>query len=198
MELILDGESYGEELNLEELPGKIQEYIDKMNLEGRLVKNAYINGKSASGLVKNPEAIKDVAKEQEVERIELVSVTQEELVDETLETITGYISNVKEYTHKLAHSIQSGDIPDKDSLLQLTDGLEWIFQASNGLIITLQDSELKEKVDDLQDTFGEILKSLKNEDYKSFGDILDNELGDKLEGLRKYFGEKIQVRKVDE
>lgn len=198
MELILDGEIYTEGINEDNIATKIQECVDQVNLEGKLIKQVFLNGEKTPEILQQPEVIYEKAGEEGIKKVELVSVTQGELVDETLETLTGYLTNLDEYIHKLANSIKNGDIPDKESILQLTDSLEWVFQAANGLVITLQDSEIKEKVDELQDTFSDILNSLKKEDYPTFGKIIENELSSKLEEIRIHFSKKLEKRRGSE
>ncbi|UMZ74978.1 hypothetical protein [Natranaerofaba carboxydovora] len=195
MELILDGNTYTEGISENNIAEKIKEYITEMNQEGRLVKHIYLDGENNPDIIKDPDSIHDSIADGGVETVEVVSVTQEDLVNETLDTILNYLDKLISYTREIAHSIQTGTIPDKDSIIQLTDSLEWVYQASNGLMITLQDAELKGLVDDLQDVFGQIVNSLKKEDYTSLGDILEYELIEKLEALKNQFDKILSERR---
>lgn len=204
MELILDGKNYNEIYEIEEIKGVnednimevLKDYISWINKEGRHLRYFYLDGKNVPELVTNPENILAFLKEAEVEKIELVSVAQGDIINETISSVVDYLDKLISYTEELSRSIQAGTIPDKDSIIQLTDSLEWVYQATNGLIISLKDADLKDKVDDLQDVFGQIIYALRKDDYSSLGNILEHELTEKLEALKSLLDNILSERKT--
>ena len=195
MELILDGEIYTEGIGENNIADKLKDYYDKTNQEGKLVKKVYLNGENKQELINDPSKIFEIAGEDGVKKVEVVTMTQEELVNETLDSVINYIDKLIDYNKELARSINEGSNPDYESLLQLTDSLEWVSQASNGLVITLKDANLKEKVDELHEGFGEVINALKKEDYPALGEILDGQIAEGLNDLKDYIEKVNKERK---
>ncbi|MDH4618255.1 hypothetical protein [Brevibacillus sp. AY1] len=117
---------------------------------------------------------------RDIERIQVVTSTEEEFVDEVMDSLSGYLSNVLPQLESLSKEFYQDPEPKTwVEFSELIEGLQWINQALNFLqeknVVTLE-----ELVSSLDSSIVNLLQAIEVTDTILVADIINYEISDIL------------------
>ncbi len=184
MKLIMDGELYGSELKSQELLDKLNAYMEEQKGAGKVVRHCLINGEETPDF---QEQLPKYLKKNLVDEVEIVTVHQDELAQETLTSAIEYIDNLNDYVQTISEQLGKDQGFKQDPFLRLTDGLEWLYQISTRLAQLYENEEIRACHEELYKVFQRLNTCLEREDFTCLKIVIEDELRDNLNHTQTIF-----------
>lgn len=173
MKLIMDGELYGSELKDQELLDKLNAYMGEKKKEGKVVKQCLVNGEEPPNF---KEQLPRELKSGVVEEVEIVTIHQDKLAEETLESALAYMDNLNAYIRTISKQLDQGQGFERKPFLRMTDGLEWLYQVSSRLAELYDNADFSACHKDLYQVFESLNTCLEREDFTCLKAVLEDDL----------------------
>jgi hypothetical protein len=174
MQIILDGIDVSKEyisdnmnfIDLNDILKKIEENLKRFD---KLFKEIKVNGMSIDDFI-------DKNQHSEVSILEIISTTQEEIIEESIETAKIYLPRLKDGLHEIVKLFYEGKDQEAVSLfVTAVDGLEWFNSFLKGMQLANLETDSK-KITSYPQIMKDLLGAWERQDFLLVSDIIEYEL----------------------
>lgn len=166
-------------IDLNDILKKIEENLKRFD---KLFKEIKINGMSIDDFINENQ-------HSEVSILEITSTTQEEIIEESIETAKVYLPRLKDGLHEIVKLFHEGKDQEAVSLfVTAVDGLEWFNSFLKGMQLANLETDSK-KITNYPQIMKDLLSAWERQDFLLVSDIIEYELipliEEKIETIEK-------------